>query len=97
VSRESRSPARDCPSTTGPPSRARTAARRRPGKESVAKTTEPLRGEAAFLAAKKAVSARNEAAYARGRDERQKRNTEAIARQAAEERRMAADMPSARR
>jgi hypothetical protein len=34
------------------------------------KPTEPIRGEAAWNAAKKAVAERNEAAYARGRRER---------------------------
>lgn len=36
----------------------------------VSKSTEPLRGEAAWKAAKKDVADRNEAAYARGRRDR---------------------------
>ena len=36
----------------------------------MSKPEEPLRGEAAWRAEKKAIAARNEAAYARGRTER---------------------------
>ena len=36
----------------------------------MSKPTEPLRGDAAWRAAKKDVADRNEAAYARGREER---------------------------
>ena len=46
---------------------------------------EPLRGEAAWRAAKKAVSDRNEAAYAHGREERASRNAQFAARRRAEE------------
>jgi hypothetical protein len=63
----------------------------------VAKSTEPLRGEAAFKAAKQEISARNDAAYARGRDERAKRNAEAIRRQVENERLTSHDRPSNRR
>jgi hypothetical protein len=63
----------------------------------VAKSTEPLRGEAAFKAAKQEISARNDAAYARGRDERAKRNAEAIRRQVENDRLMSHDMPSSHR
>lgn len=40
----------------------------------MSKSTEPLRGEAAWKAAKKDVAARNEAAFARGRRERADRD-----------------------
>ena len=43
----------------------------------MAKSTEPLRGEAAWRAAKKEIAARNELAYARGRRVRELRNAEA--------------------
>ena len=36
----------------------------------MSKPTEPLRGDAAWRAAKKAIADRNEAAYARGREHR---------------------------
>jgi hypothetical protein len=55
---------------------------------------EPLRGEAAWRAAKQEVSARNEAAYARGRDDRAKRNADAIRRRIEQDRQMTHDMPS---
>jgi hypothetical protein len=46
---------------------------------------EPLRGEAAWRAAKKAVSDRNEAAYAQGREEKAAKNAQFAARRRAEE------------
>ena len=47
---------------------------------------EPLRGEAAWRAAKKGVAERNEEAFARGRKERAERDTARVARQVAQER-----------
>jgi hypothetical protein len=44
------------------------------------KTPEPLRGEAAYRAAKERVQKANEAAYARGRAERDAENVAALAR-----------------
>ena len=44
------------------------------------KTPEPLRGEAAFRAAKERVQKANEAAYARGRTERAAENAAALTR-----------------
>jgi hypothetical protein len=49
------------------------------------KNTEPLRGEAAWKAAKKDIAERNEAAYARGRRDRAARNAEVAARRREEE------------
>jgi hypothetical protein len=43
-------------------------------------SNEPLRGEAAFRAAKERVQKANEAAYARGRTERAAENAAALAR-----------------
>jgi hypothetical protein len=40
----------------------------------MSKSTEPLRGDAAYKAAKKEIADRNEAAYARGRRERTARD-----------------------
>lgn len=60
----------------------------------MAKTKEPLRGEAAWRAAKQAVAARNEAAYARGRDDRAKRETEAIKRRVEQDRMTSRDLRS---
>jgi hypothetical protein len=40
----------------------------------MSKSDEPLRGEAAWRAAKKDIADRNEAAYARGRKDRAARN-----------------------
>jgi hypothetical protein len=57
------------------------------------KAPEPLRGEAAWRAAKEAVAKRNEAAYARGRRERATRNAEVAARRRAAERQDAANRP----
>jgi hypothetical protein len=46
----------------------------------MSKPTEPLRGEAAWRAAKKEIAERNEAAYARGRDERAARDAARVTR-----------------
>jgi hypothetical protein len=46
----------------------------------MSKPIEPLRGEAAWKAAKKGVAERNEAAYAQGRQERTKRDAARAAR-----------------
>jgi hypothetical protein len=54
---------------------------------------EPLRGHAAWKAAKQRISERNEAAYARGRQERAARNADAIDRRRAAERRETAKLP----
>jgi hypothetical protein len=43
-------------------------------------SNEPLRGEAAFRAAKERIQKANEAAYARGRTERAAENAAALAR-----------------
>ena len=48
--------------------------------EVMSKQPEPLRGEAAWKAAKKEIAARNEAAYARGRRERAVRDAERVTR-----------------
>ena len=53
----------------------------------------PLRGEAAWSAAKRDVAARNEAAYARGREERAARDAADRARRTALERRELANLP----
>ncbi len=57
-------------------------------------TKEPLRGDAAWKAAKKAVSDRNEAAYARGRRDKVSRNAEHAAKRFAEERQSNQNLPS---
>jgi hypothetical protein len=46
----------------------------------MSKSTEPLRGEAAWKAAKKEIADRNEAAFARGRRERAARDAARVAR-----------------
>ena len=46
----------------------------------MSKSTEPLRGEAAWRAAKKEIAERNEAAYARGRNERAARDAARVTR-----------------
>ena len=46
----------------------------------MSKSTEPLRGDAAWKAAKKGVAERNEAAFARGRQERTQRDAARAAR-----------------
>lgn len=53
----------------------------------------PLRGEAAWNAAKREVAKRNDAAYARARKERATHEAGARARQAAAERREFASLP----
>ena len=58
----------------------------------MSKPTEPLRGEAAWRAAKKEIADRNEAAYARGRQERAARHASWVARRNAEERQSNLDL-----
>lgn len=55
--------------------------------------TEPLRGEAAFRAAKARVEKANEAAYARGREERAADAAEAAARRRQTERQAMKSLP----
>jgi hypothetical protein len=55
--------------------------------------TEPLRGDAAWKAAKKTVSERNDAAYARGRQERLARDAARVSRRREEERQANHDLP----
>jgi hypothetical protein len=57
------------------------------------KPDEPLRGEAAFKAAKKGVAERNEEAYARGRKDRAARNTAYAARRNAQDREADRNLP----
>jgi len=52
----------------------------------MSKTTEPLRGEAAWKAAKKEVAARNDAAYARARRQQAARDAARVTRRREEER-----------
>ena len=52
----------------------------------MSKSTEPLRGEAAWKAAKKGVAERNEEAFARGRKERAARDSAKVARRLEQER-----------
>jgi hypothetical protein len=59
----------------------------------MSKPTEPLRGDAAWRAAKKDVADRNEAAYARGREERAARNVAFARRRREEERQTNRDLP----
>ena len=56
------------------------------------KPSEPLRGEAAWRAAKKEIASRNEAAYARGRRERAARHAAWMARRVEEERQSNLDL-----
>jgi hypothetical protein len=56
-------------------------------------TNEPLRGEAAFRAAKERVQKANEAAYARGRTERAEENAAAAARRVQIERQGMKNLP----
>ena len=58
------------------------------------KRDEPLRGEAAFNAAKRRVAERNEAAYARGRAERATRDAAILDRRRAADLREAAELPT---
>ena len=62
----------------------------------MSKSDEPLRGEAAWKAAKQGVAARNEQAYARGRKLRAERNTAFAARRLEDERRSNRDLPGHR-
>lgn len=55
--------------------------------------TEPLRGEAAWKAAKKEVADRNEAAYARARRERELRDAARVTRRRQEEREANQNLP----
>ncbi len=59
----------------------------------MSKSVEPLRGEAAWKAAKKGISDRNEQAFARGRKERAARNIAWTARQVAQEREADRSLP----
>jgi len=59
----------------------------------MSKDDTPLRGEAAWKAAKQDVAKRNEAAYARARKERTERDTAARKREMAAERREFANLP----
>jgi hypothetical protein len=56
--------------------------------------TEPLRGEAAWRAAKLAISERNKAAHARGREERARKDAEFEASRRAAEKRDRAERPA---
>jgi hypothetical protein len=56
------------------------------------KSVEPLRGEAAWKAAKKGIADRNEQAYARGRRDRAARNTAFAARRLEQERQSDRDL-----
>jgi hypothetical protein len=55
--------------------------------------TEPLRGEAAWRAAKKEVAERNEEAYARGRKDRAVKNAKAATKRVENERSMMSGAP----
>jgi hypothetical protein len=57
------------------------------------KPSEPLRGEAAWKAAKKEIAERNEAAYARGRRERAARDAARVSRRREEQRKANLDLP----
>jgi hypothetical protein len=59
----------------------------------MSKPTEPVRGENAWKAAKKAVADRNDAAYARGRKERAAQNAQSATKRYEEERRAVQDLP----
>ena len=59
----------------------------------MSKPVEPLRGDAAWKAAKKGVSDRNEEAYARGRKERTERDHAQMARRVAQEREADRSLP----
>jgi hypothetical protein len=60
----------------------------------MSKSIEPLRGDAAWKAAKKEVAARNEAAYARGRRERADRDAAWASRRREELKTANSDLPS---
>jgi hypothetical protein len=59
----------------------------------MSKQAEPLRGDAAWRAAKKDVSDRNEEAFARGRRDRAARNSAWATRQIEEERQSNRSLP----
>ena len=58
------------------------------------KNAEPLKGDAAYRAAKKEIADRNEAAYARGRAEREATNEAALAKRREADLREASDLPT---
>ena len=60
----------------------------------MSKSAEPLRGEAAWRAAKKGVADRNDAAFARGRRERAARNSAWATKQVEEERQSNRSLPT---
>jgi len=60
----------------------------------MSKPTEPLRGDAAWKAAKKEIAERNEAAYARGRRERADRDAARVTRRRQEERAANRSLPT---
>ena len=62
----------------------------------MSKPVEPLRGEAAWKAAKKGIAERNEQAYARGRKERAAKNTAFAARRLENERQANRELPGHR-
>ena len=62
----------------------------------MSKSVEPLRGDAAWRAAKKGVADRNEEAYARGRKDRAAKNTAFAVRRLEEERQANRDLPRKR-
>ena len=59
----------------------------------MSKSEEPLRGEAAWRAAKKGVAERNEEAFARGRKERAAKHSAWTARQVEQEREANRSLP----
>jgi hypothetical protein len=59
----------------------------------MSKPVEPLRGDAAWRAAKKGVAERNEEAFARGRRERAARDSARVVRRAEEERSNNSNLP----
>ena len=61
--------------------------------QETSKPSEPLRGEAAWKAAKKTVAEHNEAAYARGRRERATRDAAWAARRLEEQRQADRNLP----
>jgi hypothetical protein len=62
----------------------------------MSKPTAPLRGDAAWKAAKKEISDRNEQAYARGRRERVARDAARVDRQRKEQREADKSLPRQR-
>ena len=62
----------------------------------MSKPVEPLRGEAAWRAAKKDIADRNEQAYARARKERAAKNTAFAIRRLEQERESNRDLPRRR-